>query len=295
MWTVSQVSRMTGVPVSDIQRICNRNDDAFIFSPKVSQPGKRYFEEEDVLKILLVGQYKAMGYNLMDVKRAFRSLESEGSSLEEIAEAQLEELKEHRRLLDSQIAQAENLQFAFKADDLQEATTRLLVADIIELVVEASEDCVGEVLGENDVALFRNEFIKSFGVAPEDLKGSFLSTGCLPDGLSACNGQRLTEGSLLESVSLCQQLLDEKEAPGSIRTQRLVESLIDSLIDPNAERDNVTKKTIGLLLLAVFERPRAELIVELLISRGAFEFLKSAVVIYLSRLVGLEERSSDEY
>ena len=96
--------RMTGVKRDNIRRTAtNTIQRYFIFCPEDSRQGRRFFDEEDVLKVALVGQYQKMGYSLASIKRTFDEMEIGEQPFEEITERQLKELTAKREELDRQI------------------------------------------------------------------------------------------------------------------------------------------------------------------------------------------------
>lgn len=282
MWRIKDVSRMTGVKRDNIQQICDKHDSRyFIFCPEDSRQGRRFFDEEDVLKVALVGQYQKMGHSLTSIKRTFDEVESSGQSFDEITERQLKELTAKREELDRQIKFCEELHRASYGRNPKEAVQALLWKRLAEAMIDSMKALLIDLDCPMDDSEFESVFQKKLGISLKDFCNAFLDA---PDpsssGLFENNAaveEKLKRGFASLDLENAEEVLD----PCSPLMQQVLGNLL-RLTDRQtpAEAQKHAEMLAWLLWNKLLEDQYLELLLEIGIGEGSYEFIKKAMAHY---------------
>lgn len=294
MWRIKDVSRMTGVKRDNIQRICDEHDSRyFIFCPEDSRQGRRFFDEEDVLKVALVGQYQKMGYSLTSIKRTFDEMESDGQSFEDITERQLEELVAKRKELEKQIKFCGELHRASHGRNPKETVQALLWKHLVEAMI----DSMKALLIDLDCPINDSEIEQAFriklGLGLEDFYNALLDA---PDpsnsGLFENNAaveEELKRGFANLDLESAREVLD----PDSPLVQQVLGNILCLMgrTTPDEAREHA-EMLAWLLWNKLLEDQYLELLLEIGIGPGSYKFIKKAMRHYA--LSNWKEKEDEE-
>lgn len=282
MWQIKDVSRMTGVKRDNIQQICDKHDSRyFIFCPEDSRQGRRFFDEDDVLKVALVGQYQKMGYSLASIKRTFDEMEIGGQSFEEITERQLKELTAKREELDRQIKFCEEFHRASRGRNPKEAVQALLWKRLAEAMIDSMKTLLIDLDCPMNDSEFESLFQKKLGISLEDFCNALLDT---PDPSSSGlfeNNAAIEEVLKRGFASLNNTSNEEALDPGSPLVQQVLGNLLRltgrQTLDEAQEHAGMFA---WLLWNKLLEDRYLELLLEIGIGQGSYEFIKDAITHY---------------
>ena len=282
MWRIKDVSRMTGVKRDNIQQICDKHDSRyFIFCPEDSRQGRRFFDEEDVLKVALVGQYQKMGYSLASIKRTFDEMEIGEQPFEEITERQLKELTAKREELDRQIRFCEEFHRASCGRNPKEAIRALLWKRLVEAVIGSMKALLIDLDCPMDDSEFESIFQKKLGISLEDFYNALLDASD-PSSSGLFESNVAVEEELKRGfASLDIESDEEVLAPGSPLIQQMLGNLLwlTGRQTPDEAREHA-EMLAWLLWNKLLEDRYLELLLEIGIGQGSYEFMKNAMTHY---------------
>lgn len=282
MWRIKDVSRMTGVKRDNIQQICDKHDSRyFIFCPEDSRQGRRFFDEEDVLKVALVGQYQKMGYSLTSIKRAFDEMESAEQPFEEITKRQLEELTAKRKELDRQLKFCEELNRASHGRNPKEAVQALLRKRLAEALVDSAKALLIDLDCPMDDSEFESAFQEKLGIGSKDFCNAFLDAPD-PSRLRLIENNAAVEEELERYfASLDSASAEEVLTPDSPLIQQVLDNLLrlTGRQTPDEAKEHA-EMLAWLLWNKLIEDQYLELFLEIGIGQGAFDFINKAMTHY---------------
>lgn len=282
MWRIKDVSRMTGVKRDNIQQICDKHDSRyFIFCPEDSRQGRRFFDEEDVLKVVLVGQYQKMGYSLASIKRTFDEVEIGGRPFEEITERQLKELTAKREELDRQIKFCEEFHRASHGRSPKETVQTLLWKRLAEAMIGSMKALLIDLDCPMDDSEFESIFQKKLGISLEDFFNALLdapdpsSLGLFENNVAV--EEELKRGFASLNIESAEEVLD----PGSPLVQQVLGSLLRLIGKQTPDEAQEHAEMLAWLLWSkLLEDRYLELLLEIGIGQGSYEFIKNAMTHY---------------
>lgn len=282
MWRIKDVSRMTGVKRDNIQQICDKHDSRyFIFCPEDSRQGRRFFDEEDVLKVALVGQYQKMGYSLASIKRAFDEMESAEQPFEEITERQLEELTAKRKELDRQLKFCKELNRASHGRNPKEAVQALLRKRLAEALVDSTKALLIDLGCPMDDSEFESAFQEKLGIGSRDFCNALLDAPDLSSLRFVENNAAVGEKLERDFASLDSASAEEILAPDSPLIQQVLGNLLQLTVKQAPdEAKKYAEMFVWLLWNKLLEDQYLELFLEIGIGQGAFDFINKAMTHY---------------
>lgn len=244
MWKISQVEKMTGVKRRDIQRVCDPNSRVHIFTPRESGPGKRSFDEDDILKIVLIGQYQDMGYTLPQIRRTFEEFADSEGGYSAIAQRQVEELEFKLHEIEQKLEFANELKMALAEDDLKIASEKIMIKRFVQSLFSSLYDLASDLDPSITSAEVDQRFDEVEGPSKEELINS-LFLGDETDDISEIEVPEGFENDFQEALAA----IDFKRAdPDSAEVQKLIAYLVGFLSrSAEAEAMEIAKN-----LLAVF-------------------------------------------
>lgn len=292
MWTIKDVSRMTGVSRDDIHSVCERRKTAsFIFCPEDSRPGRRFFSVEDIKKIWLVGRYKDMGYKLPDIAKIFKKAQEEDLSFSDQLSSQIEELENRRRVIDQQIDLAKRMRdYSNLASEPDSAYMLLVMRDMFarmpEVVANLFPDEEDPIRPED----FDEKANESLGMSyAEFIDHQILGMGDLNE----------LEARDLELEGIAQEHSEEdgEVAPDGEVAFRVVDSIIAGVAEGcSIEDEGLKSKFAWIILDELFGTPESELLMAMTCGEGAYEFIQEAMKSYARKKwsAGADEGGSAE-
>lgn len=266
MWTIKDVERMTGLPKDDIQRVCDVNNaKTFIFCPRDSRPGRRYFEQEDIKKVWLIAQYKRMGYNLPEIASIFKEAEERQLAFSDQISVQIEELESRKKELEEQIGHAKKMQEYVKASsDAQEGFLAFMARSLFPEFFEHMFSLILDEDAEQSIEAFHEYFKETTGAPFDEWLDNYFIEDSQAMGVEACQSPVVNE---IESALSGKDSLSDDEA------YALVDSVIRSLSKSSPREGDTSEMLTWLFFEELLEMPEIELWVALGCGPSVYDYV----------------------
>lgn len=269
MWTIKDVERMTGLPKDDIQRVCDANNaKTFIFCPRDSKPGRRYFEQEDIMKVWLIAQYKRIGYNLPEIALIFKEAEEKQLAFSDQISAQIEELELRKKELEEQIGHAKKMQeYVTASSDAQVGFLAFMARSILPGFIEHMISLFLDEDAGLTIEAFHAHFKRTTGASLVEWLDKYYIEGSQTMEVEACQSSVVEE---IESALSGEKFLSDDEV------YVLVDSVIQTLSKSFPLEGNASEMLTWLYFAELLEMPEIELWIALGCGPGAYDIVLKA-------------------